>query len=205
LPGDRIAAAARRVAEELGSAGIHEVTVVGLSIGGLVALDLAIAFPHLVSRLILVDMTPHYPNEARAMWRARADRVRREGLPALIPAILEAWFTPASLEAGGAGVRYATSALSSMSPANYAWGCEALAEADYREALGRIDIPTLIVCGDHDGPVFQAAAKDLLQAIAGSRLLILRDAGHVSPLEQPAAFAHAVRDFLSTPRSRVAM
>ena len=92
---------------------------------------------------------------------------------------------------------YAVS-LADVSPVGFATMTRASAEADLRDALGRIDVPTLVLCAGHDvrSPVHVGEA--LHRAIPGSRLVVLPNVGHVSAVETPMAFNRAVRDFLGS-------
>jgi pimeloyl-ACP methyl ester carboxylesterase len=78
-------------------------------------------------------------------------------------------------------------------------GFRAMARAsaeDVRDVLARVDVPTLLVYGDHDVRAPLTVAEALQAAIAGSRLVVLREAGHVCNIEAPEEFNVAVRDFL---------
>jgi proline iminopeptidase len=67
---------------------------------------------------------------------------------------------------------------------------------DYRPALGRVSRPTLIVVGEHDRTTTPRAAEVLHDGIAGSELVVIPGAGHMSFVEEPAAYLAAVREFL---------
>jgi pimeloyl-ACP methyl ester carboxylesterase len=73
----------------------------------------------------------------------------------------------------------------------------ALAEADLREVLPHIEVPTLLVYGDADERSSLHVAKELHDAIPGSRLAVMPGLGHECYLESAAAFDQEVRSFLS--------
>ena len=77
----------------------------------------------------------------------------------------------------------------------------ALARADTRDLLPAIDIPTLLLWGDADVRSPIAVARDFHAAVAGSQLVVLPGAGHVSNLERPEAFNAAVRGFAKRSRN----
>ena len=80
-------------------------------------------------------------------------------------------------------------------------GFRALARAaaeDLRSALPRIDVPTLLVYGDHDERAPLNVAEDLRRSISGSELVVLSDAGHACNIEAADRFNNAVRDFPPT-------
>ena len=68
---------------------------------------------------------------------------------------------------------------------------------DYRPNLGRVDKPTLVVVGDHDQTTTPRAARVLHEGIAGSQLVVIPEAGHMSFVEQQQPYVDAVRRFLS--------
>lgn len=186
-----------QLAALLDRAGVATASVVGISIGGLVALDFAARHAGRLGRLVLVDTAPFYPEATHATWRGRAATARTEGVAALISQILPAWFTAPTLHADTAGVRLARNALQRANAEGYARGAEMLMSTDLRPALGAIRAPTLILCGDQDMPLFRDAAVSMQAAIAGSRLEWIAPAGHASVLEQPAQVQQRLREFLA--------
>jgi pimeloyl-ACP methyl ester carboxylesterase len=72
---------------------------------------------------------------------------------------------------------------------------------DVRDVLTNVDVPTLLIYGDHDVRAPQTVAEALQAAISGSRLVVLPEAGHVCNIEAPDQYNLAVRDFLHESRS----
>jgi pimeloyl-ACP methyl ester carboxylesterase len=70
-----------------------------------------------------------------------------------------------------------------------------MAEADQRDLLSRITVPTLLIWGELDARSPLSVARQFEQAIPDSRLIVIPGAGHVSNLEQPERFNEAVREF----------
>src|SRR5690606_7267240 len=85
--------------------------------------------------------------------------------------------------------------LRTMPAEAYARACELLRDIDLRADVSRIASSTLVVCGDHDGPAFVAAAPELAAQIPNARLEWL-SGGHAVVLERPEAFTRLVVDFL---------
>jgi len=176
--------------------GVARVSLAGISLGGLVAQDFAARRPDLVDRLVLIDTTPRYTDEMRGMWAQRAAQARQAGVRALIPGLLDIWFTKEFLAGNSDAVRYVRGCFEVCSGEGYALACEALAAADLRESAARIKAPALVVCGDQDIPSFLDSARWLAANIKGARLEWLGPARHCSILEQPAAFRKILRAFL---------
>jgi proline iminopeptidase len=68
---------------------------------------------------------------------------------------------------------------------------------DYRPKLQDVDKPTLVIVGEHDRTTTPRAARVLHEGIKGSELHVVRDAGHMSFVEQPDDYLTVVRDFLA--------
>jgi 3-oxoadipate enol-lactonase len=162
-----------------------------------VAQHFAANAPQRVDKLLLIDTTPRYVDEARKMWVERAAAARAKGVAALVDGLLHIWFTDAFIAADPPAVRYVRDALGGCSGEGYALACEALGAADLRALAPKIVAPTLIFCGRQEMPPFQEAARWLAENIRGARLAWLEPARHCSVLEQPEAFRRALQAFLA--------
>jgi 3-oxoadipate enol-lactonase len=178
---------------------IGKAHVAGISLGGLVAQQFAATHPELVDRLVLIDTTPRYTDELRAVWGERAATARAEGVSALIDGILKIWFSPAFIAADPPAVRYVRERLAHTPSEGYALACEALAAADLRLVANRIAAPTLVVCGDNDIPSFLDSARWLAHNIKNAELAWIAGGHHASVLEKPEDAVRIVRRFLSAP------
>ena len=190
----RIDDAARQLVEVIGETGGRS-HVVGLSIGGLVALQVAAERPDLVDRLVLVDSVAVYPEMLKQQWSDRADSVPRNGMASVVDATLTLCFTAGYLEGGGPAVAQLRDWLLACNPDGYGRSCEALEEVDLTDRAGRVTAPTLVVCGEDDAPPFLQAARWFGETIPGASLHWLTQARHAGALEQPAQFADALRAF----------
>lgn len=81
-------------------------------------------------------------------------------------------------------------------PLEYALGLEAIGGFDFRERLGEIQAPTLVIAGAQDTATPPAAAAALAGRIPDTRLVVLDDAAHLANVEAPAAFTLAVLEHL---------
>jgi 3-oxoadipate enol-lactonase len=192
-----IADLSAQLAEILAAHKIGRAHVAGISLGGLIAQHFAATRPDLIDRLILVDTTPRYTDELRAMWDKRASAARAAGVAPLIDDLLKIWFSPDALARDVAGVRYVRDALARCPGEGYALACEALKAADLRELAPQIAAPTLVICGDDDIPSFRDAARWLASRIRNARLAWITRARHASVLEKPEEARGLMRDFLA--------
>lgn len=182
----------------LDAANLHNVSVAGISLGGLVAQHFAALHPERTERLILIDTTPRYSDVLRGMWRERAATARSKGVSVMTGPLLDIWFTPPFVAKNPPAVRYVRDCFARTSGEGYALACEALAAADLRPLIPRITAPTMVVCGTEDIPEFIEAANWLHDTIAGSRLEWLSPARHASILEQSESFVSLCREFLGS-------
>ena len=179
---------------------LDRVNLAGISLGGLIAQGFAARHPDRVARLILVDTTPRYTEEMRAMWAERAATARTHGTPALIEGLLKIWFSAAAIERNDPGVAYVRATLGRCSGEGYALACEALARADLKELAARITSPTLVICGDDDIPRFPSTPRDgCRRHVAGAELRWIAGTRHASVLEKPREAIALMKAFLQRP------
>ena len=194
--------------EELG---VESAAVVGNSMGGLVAAELAISRPERVERLVLVDAAGiSTRRETTAAIRFTAlsglDRALAGGA-GLLARRLETIARHRRLREAGLGlvVRHP-----SRLPANIAselimgagkpglmGALKSMLAHDLRSRLGLISCPTLVVWGERDRAIGVRDAEVFARLIADARLVIFEDTGHLPMLERPAAFNALLEDFLS--------
>lgn len=177
--------------------GLSRVHVAGLSLGAMVAMQLAISRPERVQRLAVLSTSPRLGPES--FWNARAAAARSGGTASIAPGVVARWVTP-ELAARNADLMTDLRAmLSAVDDESYAQCCEAIATMDLRPDLGRIAAPTLVVAGAADSAVPDADGPELAAAITGARFVRLAVAAHLATVEQPGAVAallveHLARD-----------
>lgn len=133
-------------------------------------------------------------------WQTRAALVRNQGTAAMAELAASApgrWFTePFMPRPSPRGWPWRKAGFAGIAPEGYAACCEALAQADLRNAIAAIRVPTLLIAGASDPVTTVADAKAMQRAIAGARLVEV-PASHLSNLEAPAAFDDALAAFLA--------
>lgn len=174
------------------------VTLCGLSMGGYIAWQFWRRHRPQLARLILCDTRAAPDSPAAAQGRREtAAQVLREGTAALAASMPDKLFAAETRERAPAVVAATQSVIAAASPQAVAAALWGMAErADARPWLGEIDVPTLLVCGAHDALTPLAEMRDVAVAIRGSQLAEIPAAGHMAPLEQPAAVNAALRGFL---------
>lgn len=187
---------AEDVVRLLDGLGIARATVCGLSMGGYIAFALWRNHRARLSRLILANTKAQGDSEqAKANRRRQAELVRTQGMRPFADEMLPKLLAPsASLH-----VVEAVRAMIEHTPVETVLATlPALAERpDMSGALGAINVPTLILVGDQDAISPVSEAQFMQAHIPNARLVVIPNAGHLSPMEQPAAFNQAVLAFLS--------
>lgn len=177
--------------------GIERASVMGLSLGGSVALWTAIHHPERVDRLVVACSAAHWP-PAEA-WRQRIDAVRQSGLASLLPVLLQRWFTDGFVDRRSPAGQLVASMLERVDAEGYCSCCAALEAMDLRNGLDAITAPTLILAGAADPVVSLTTGAELAGAIAGAGYTVIPGGAHLVNIEQADRFNAAVVDHLAAP------
>jgi 3-oxoadipate enol-lactonase len=187
-----IADYARDLAGLMDTVAVGRATIVGLSIGGLIAQELYRQSPERVASLVLCDTAAKIGSDES--WTQRIAEVERGGIESIANSVLERWFTAsfrAKRSAEFVGMR---AMLTRTSREGYLAACGALKRADLRPYAGKIRAPTLCLVGDEDGSTPVALVKETAQLIPNSRFEIIEGAGHLPNVERPEIIARQIAD-----------
>jgi len=182
--------------------GVARAHVVGLSLGGMIAQELALAYPERVDRLVLLATYPRLRPGVHDPWLNAWLQAGERGMdPASFEICMMPWMiSPAFMARHDLVETALVESLSDPYPAS-AVGISGQVEAcrahDALERLPRIAAPTLVLVGAEDilSPV--SYAQELTERIPGARLQVLERCGHVPFLEEPKAVAEALLAFLA--------
>jgi pimeloyl-ACP methyl ester carboxylesterase len=176
--------------------GLRRPSVVGLSFGGALAIDFCRRHPAVPQALVLASAYAGWGGSLPA--DVAAQRLRQAlTLAGTTPDEFTAALLPTMFTEGTAQQvvdRFGANMLA-VHPAGFRAMARASAE-DLRDALARVNAPTLLIYGDTDVRAPLEVARRLHAAIANSRLVVLPGVGHVCNVEAPHAFNAVVRDFL---------
>jgi len=196
VPGDfALADYANCLAALIGALDLGPAHVAGLSWGGTVAQELYRHHPELVATLLLAGTYAGWKGslpeeevrvrvEGLRQMLAAADHLFDPTLPGLFAGDPPAELVPL-LEAMAADVR----------PDSMRTALLVMAEADQRDLLPRIAVPTLLIWGERDARSPLSVARQFEDAVPDAKLVVIPGAGHVSNLEVPELFNDAVREF----------
>lgn len=171
--------------------------VLGLSQGGMVAQDLAIRAPHLVTSLVLVSTTCREDPETVANMSERLANMRQAGARAGAEVAAKSIFSEAFRTANPDYMDAFVSARAAQPQEPLISAMAALKDFDYREGLKTLDIPTLVIAGTEDALTPPAAVREVASHIPGAELVEIEGAGHIIPAEQPETFYQIIDSFLS--------
>ena len=189
------------VAALLDSLGIGAADVIGHSMGGMIALDLAMRHPGRVRRVIFAATGTGADPRAAAMLGALA-RARGEGLSdANYLWLFHPWlFAPAFFARPGANEAAVEAALAyphRQTAAGNAAQLAATAGLDLSRCISDLSIPALVLAGSDDLLFTTTRIRDTFATLPDARIEVIATAGHALHWDQPAAFAAAVTTFLA--------
>lgn len=184
---------------------IARAALLGYSMGGRVALNLAIAAPERIRALVLESASPGIadPDERLARCRsdaALADMIEREGIEAFVdywerlPLFASQAALPATIRDRQRAQRLANN---TCGLANSLRSIGTGMMAPLHDRLGKIPFPVLLIAGELDEK-FCRLGRDMAGAIPSARLVVVPEAGHVVHLEQPELFHRHVLEFLES-------
>jgi pimeloyl-ACP methyl ester carboxylesterase len=163
---------------------IERAVIGGLSLGGYMSLAFHLTHPEMVRALMLFDTGPGFRNaDAHRAWNERAQQRARDLETRGFAALAESDEVRLSKHRSARGL------------AGAARGMLAQSDDHIIAGLDKIAVPTLVLVGANDTH-FLAAADYMARKIPGARRVTIPDAGHASNLHQPAAFNHAIKEFL---------
>jgi 3-oxoadipate enol-lactonase len=172
----------------LGAGTVH---LVGLSLGGAIAQQIALVAPERVSTMTLLCTSARFGEPQP--WLDRAATVRASGTSSIADAVVERWFTLGAADEDRGLVDRALSMVQNTDDEGYAACCEALAEWDSREKLPSITTATLAIAGAQDPATPPEHLQLIADLVPGARLEILDPGAHLVNLEQSSAVSSLIR------------
>lgn len=178
---------------------ITKTTLCGFSMGGYIALRAIERNPDRFNALILCDtMSAADSNEAKIRRSNSVKLIKNEGVGRFAEGFLKAVFAPQTFETKQDIVDEISKIVLSNTPLGMCGGLLAMAgRTDTTEALSKINVPTLILVGEHDAVTPPSAAKSMHDRIPNSKLHLIRNAAHMSNLENLKEFNEQLMEFLA--------
>ncbi len=181
--------------------GVETAALCGTSMGGMVAMTLALKSPRRVTALVLACTSAAIDP---AIWAARGAAVREGGTAAIADMAMSRFFSDAFRDKHPEAVETVRSNLLAQNAHGYAACAAAIRDMDLAGAISGIAVPTLVIGGSKDIALpFVGHGDVIAAAIVGARVTAL-DTAHLPSIEAPASFAAAVRGFMAQVRDGTA-
>ena len=169
----------------------------GLSMGGLIGQWLGIHAGERLNKLVVCNTAAKIGEPS--VWNPRIEMVLRDG-PAAMAGLRDAsiarWFTADYAQAHPEQVKRITDMLAATSPQGYAANCAAVRDADFRDQLAAIKVPTLVIVGTEDAVTPPSGSHFIQEQVAGAQYAEFH-AAHLSNVQAGDAFSQRVLAFLS--------
>lgn len=171
---------------------VRDCVFVGLSIGGMIAQGLAVKRPDLVRALVLSNTGAKIGTPG--IWDERIAAVKAHGIEALADATMERWFTRAFRATPELALW--RNMLVRQPAEGYAGCSAAISGTDFYTTTSGLRLPVLGIAGSDDGSTPADLVRETVDLVPGSRFHLIRRAGHLPCVEQPAEYARILTGFL---------
>jgi pimeloyl-ACP methyl ester carboxylesterase len=171
---------------------IQSAIILGHSMGGAIAMALALRHPGRVEALVLSSTAAKFN-----LMPERIEALRAVSMGRTPQAFNTDGYSPTTVKENFDVVREGWMEQVKTDPRVRYGDIVACSKVDLREAIGKVDKPTLVLAGADDRGATVADAELIVSKIKGARLAVIADAGHYSTREQPARFQSAVEAFIS--------
>jgi 3-oxoadipate enol-lactonase len=179
--------------------GIDHSYLVGLSMGGMIAQEVALEHPGLVDAVVLADTSGRIDPAVKPMLLGAVPMIRQDGM-GLVQELGKSMAEAVAYGTRPDLIRNNLREASGNDPYTYANSVLALVAHDVVDRLPSLRVPTLVLRGEHDPLVGSEGMDELAAAIAGSESATVAGAGHLVNLDQPGRFDAVVLDFLERNR-----
>jgi 3-oxoadipate enol-lactonase len=177
--------------------GVERSLVLGISLGGMTGVGLALAHPTRVIKLVAADCRLDSPAFFVDMWTDRMRQLGDSGLPTVADVTLPIWFSEKTRRERPEIVARGRAMIVGTSHPGYVGAARSLQKLDYKRRLGAIRCPTLFLVGELDGP-HPNEMRGFAKLTPGAKFVEIAGVAHASNLEAPEQFAKIVLDFLKS-------
>lgn len=184
----------RDVVELLDHVGEERVSLLGVSLGGMVGQWMGYRQPERIDRLVLANTSAAMlPPEN---WDERISAVQKVGMEPMVEPALERWFTPGYRASKPGSLDVIAQLMKATPAAGYAGCCAAIRDMDMRATAQLIEAECLVLYGEHDPATPPDHAEQLFTRIPKAQSVAL-NAAHLANIERPEDFTAAALDFLT--------
>lgn len=176
--------------------GIVRSTFMGLSLGGMSGLGLALSHPGRLKKLICCDARADAPAPFVESWDQRSAAIRKGGMEAVVSGSLERWLTEGFRSADPVATERCAEMIRNTQADGYIACAAALKRLDYLKDLHKLDLPVLYVVGDKDSGAPPQVMKEMAGQTRDSEFKMVLNAAHIANLDNASGFNAAIAGFL---------
>jgi len=176
--------------------GIEKAHWIGTSLGGMIGQSFAIQYPDKVDRIVLANTTCQAAPNAQTLWGERALQAEMHSMASQIESTVSRWFTKGFIENNPKVIQRIEEMIRTTSVVGYRGTSNALINFDLSEQLGSIKSKVLVIAGEHDQATALTMSQKMVSLLPEAQLVIVKDAAHISSLEQWNFFNKEVIKFL---------
>lgn len=177
--------------------GISRAPVVGISMGGTIALTMALCAPGRVAGLVVADSFARADADMRAGMKGVGSVALTQGMKAAAEQVKPVTFCAAAITEQRPYVQEFEEQFAATDPYTFGIAMDAIAELNVLDDLPRIGVPTLVVIGAEDVLARLEFSRAIASAVPGAELRVIEKAGHLSNLDEPGAFTSHLTEFLA--------
>ncbi len=177
--------------------GIDKSHFVGLSLGGMAGIELALSSPGRLLSLAACDCRAVANDGFKAMWASIIPVVREQGVGAVVGTTLERWLSADWRQDHADKVKSIERMIAGTPREGYIGCVGAVSDLDYLRRLGEVSVPTLFLGGAQDPGAPVAEMDEMHAALPGSQRAIIDPAAHLANIENPDDFNAAIAAFVN--------
>jgi 3-oxoadipate enol-lactonase len=162
----------------------------------MIAQHVALRAPQRLLSLVLADTTSRYSPDVLPVWEERIRIVSAQGMEPMVEPTLARWFTEPYRKAHPEVMARIAALIRATPVAGFVGCCHAIPAIDLTARLRELKLPALVLVGEQDAGTPPSMAREIHEAIAGSRLEIIPGAAHLSNIEQAETFNRLLLEFL---------
>lgn len=168
----------------------------GLSMGGMTGMGLALHHPTRFNGIVCCDARGDAPEGFRQSWDDRAAVIRKDGMSALVDSTMARWLTEKTRTGRPEDAALLSNMVASTNPDGYIGCAMALKTLDYLKDMGKATVPMLYVGGEVDAGAMPEVMQAMADATPGASYRMVPDAAHIANVDNPDAFNAAIGEFL---------
>jgi 3-oxoadipate enol-lactonase len=179
---------------------IDHASFLGLSLGAIVTMGIALDHPDRVERAVIADVRADAPDPYVQLWETTIATARADGIARVVENSLQRWFSPTFHQSSPHVVEHVRKLAEQTSLDGLIGVARAVQGLAYLPRLGEITVPTLFVVGGLDPAAPPDVMRDMAARVPASTFVEIAGAGHLTSIEAPEAFLSAVFPFLTNDR-----